>query len=73
MKDAIGSLARGRDRCRIGDIGCNDLELRRAAVLIQICFTTDGKVVDNPYPTAGGDEPVDEVTADKTGSARDDI
>ncbi len=54
MKDAIGTLAGGLDRCSIGNVGSNDLEPPRVAVLLQIGLTTDGKVVDNPYSPPRG-------------------
>ena len=73
MKNPVGTLARGLDRCGIGNVGSHDLEPPPVEVLLQIGSTTDGKVVDDPHPPPGRNQPVDEVAADKTGSARDNI
>jgi hypothetical protein len=73
MKNPISILARGLDRCGIGNIGYYDLKPPSVEVLLQIGSTSHGKVVDNPHPPPGFDQPVDEVAADKTGSARDNI
>ena len=73
MKNAIGAAAPGFHGRRIGDIGTNHLELPGTAVLLQIGLTADGKIIDHPHPPTGSNQPVDEMTADKTGSARDNI
>ena len=73
MKNPISTLARSLDRCNIGNIGNYDLKPPSVEVLLQIGSTSDGKVVDNPHPPTGLDQPVDEVAADKTGSTRDNI
>jgi hypothetical protein len=73
MKNPISTLARGLDGCGIGNIGNYDVEPPSVEVLLQIGSTSDGKVVDNPYPPSGLDQTVDEVATDKTSSARDNI
>ena len=73
MKNAIGAAAPGFHRRHVGDIGSNDLELPGTAMVLQIDLTADGKIVDDAHPPTGSNQPVDEMTTDKTGSARDDI
>ena len=73
MKNPISTLARGLDRCVIGNIGNYDLKPPPVEVLLQIGSTSDGKVVDNPHSPPGLDQPVDEMAADKTSPARDNI
>ena len=73
MKNPISTLARRLDRCGIGNIGNYELKPPPVEVLLQIGSTPDGKVVDDPHPPSGLDQPVDEMATDKTGSARDNI
>jgi hypothetical protein len=73
VKNPISTLARGLDRCGIGNIGNYDLKPVPAEVLLQIGSASDGKVVDDPHPPPGLDQSVDEVAADKTRSACDNI
>jgi len=73
MKNPVSILARGLNRRGIRDIGNYDLEPPPVEVLLQIGFASDGKVVDNPHPPPGLDQPVDEMAADKTGPTRDNI
>ena len=73
MKNPISILARGLNRCGIRDIGNDDLDPPPVEVLLQIGFTSDGKVVDDSHPAPSLDQPVDEMAADKTGPARDNI
>ena len=73
MKNPISILARCLDGCGICDIGNDDLDPLPVAVLLEIGSTSDGKVVNDPHPPPGLDEPVDEMAADKTGTARDNI
>jgi len=42
-------------------------------VPLQIGLTAAGKVVDDPHPTTFGNQPINEMTADKAGPARNDI
>ena len=73
MKDPIGTLARCFNRFAIGDVGVDDLKASLFPMVPQIGLTTDGKVVDDPHPPAFGDQPIDEVTADEAGPARNDV
>jgi len=73
MKDPIGSLACGFDRFAVGNVGGGDLEPPLFAVLLQIGLTADGKVVDDPHLPTFGNQPIDEMTADKAGPTRNDI
>ena len=73
MKNPISTLARGLDRCGIGNIGNYDLKPPSVEVPLQIGSSSDGKVIDDPHPSPGLDQPVDKMATDKTGSARDNI
>jgi hypothetical protein len=73
VKNPISTLARSPDRCGIRDIGNYELKPPPVKVLLQISSTPDGKVIDNPHPPPGLDQPIDEMAADKTGAARDNI
>jgi len=73
MKDPIGSLACGFDRFAVGNIGGGDLEPPFFAVPLQIGLTAPGKVIDDPHPTTFGNQPINEMTADKAGPTRNHI
>jgi hypothetical protein len=73
MKDSIGALACGFDRFAVGNVGGGDLEPPLFAVPLQIGLTAPGKVIDDPHPTTFGNQPINEVAADKATPARDDI
>ena len=73
MKDSIGALACGFDRFSVGNVGGGDLEPPLFAVPLQIGLTAPGKVIDDPHPTTFGNQPINEMTADKAGPARNDI
>jgi len=73
MKNPLSILAGGLNRRGIRDIGNYDLKPPPVEVLLQIGSTSDGKVVDDPHPPPGLDQPVDEMAADKTGPTRDNI
>ena len=59
MKNPISTLARGLDRCGIGNIGNYDLKPPPVEVLLQIGSTSDGKVVDDTNAPPSLDKPVD--------------
>jgi hypothetical protein len=73
MKDAIGAVARSLYRHAVGDVGDHDLELLLAAMLFQIGLATHRYVVDDTYSPSVGNQPIDEVAADKATPARNDI
>jgi len=73
MKDPIGTLASRVDRFAVCDVGGDDLEPPLVAMLLQIGLTPDGKVVDDPHPPAFGDQPIDQMTADKARPTGNDI
>ena len=73
MKDPIGALASGVDGFAVGDVGGDELEPPLVTMLLQIGLTADGKVVDDPHPPTFGDQPIDQMTADKARPTRNDI
>src|SRR5271155_2778031 len=73
MKDPIGALASGVDGFAVGDVGGDELEPPLVTMFPQFAFRAAEKAVDAPHPPTFGDQPIDQMTADKARPTRNDI
>ena len=73
MKDSLRARASRIDRSLVGNIGFDDFQPRVPVMLPKICAPADDKAIEDADAPAFVDQTINEMTADETCAASDQI